>query len=64
MKEFGIAQTIYNLKYQNDLKNNNFKFEIDKTLKIVKHVHFIEEKENIIFSDITGRELYRFFSCI
>tara|TARA_R110000737_G_scaffold344790_2_gene372418 strand:- start:1618 stop:1824 length:207 start_codon:yes stop_codon:yes gene_type:complete len=62
-KEFDIAKTIYNLQNAKEQLNiSNYKFEINKELKIVKEILFIKEDEKVLFGDITGKELYKYFS--
>jgi hypothetical protein len=60
-KEYDIAQTIYNLNYQKTLKENNYKYSINKEKKTVISLLFIDEKELLTFSELTARNLYSYF---
>jgi hypothetical protein len=60
-KEYDIAQTIYNLNYQKTLKENNYKYSINKEKKTVISLLFIDEKELLTFSELTSRNLYSYF---
>ena len=59
--EFGIARTIYNLKYSKEIDSNNYEFELNAKLKLVNKLFFKKEEETIMFCEITGKELYKHF---
>tara|TARA_R110000737_G_scaffold224042_2_gene238956 strand:+ start:7700 stop:7903 length:204 start_codon:yes stop_codon:yes gene_type:complete len=62
-KKFGIASTIYNLEINTKkLNERNYDFKINDILKIVSSVYFIDEHINVLFGEITGKELFKWFS--
>ena len=61
-KQLDVAKTIYNLTYDIVIEPDNYEFELDNKLNCVTKLLFKKEKKTIMFSNITGKELYKHFN--
>ena len=59
---FSVASTIYNLKIQKELDEDNYEFIIDHDIHQVKKIIFIKERFDIPFSETTAKILYLYFA--